>query len=739
MHRSTLILSLLAALASRAGAVETATWRQSEYADFEKDDLKKLSLRSDGRLSLAPVFTEILDSSAPCLWALVEDSKGNLYAGGGGPGGPGARVYVISPDGKNRVLAELDDLEVHALAVDRKDQVYAATSPDGKVYRLREGARPEVFYDPRAKYIWALAFDAKGNLFIATGDQGLIHRVTPDGKGSVFFRTEETHARSLAIDGNGSLIVGTEPGGLVVRVSPAGEGFVLYQAPKREITAVAVRKDGSIYAAGVGTKQPATAPSVPPPPSPAPVAPVSVATTSSIQLQPAAGQPAPAQPPPSAAAQPAPISGGSEIYRIESDGYGRRVWSHARDVVYAIAFDGEDRPLVGTGNKGSVYRLDSGVLYSVLVAAPPTQVTSLYTGRQGRVYAATGNVGKVYRIGPEVEKEGSAESEVFDAGLFSLWGRLTFEGDSNGGALRFETRSGNLDRPRKDWSPWAALNLDSDGGRVLSPQARFVQWRLTLQASSAGRSPEVDAVYVAYLPKNVAPLVEAIEITPGNYRFPAQSLSLSQSRTITLQPIGRPRRSPAPTPAADSGVITMQYEKGQIGARWLASDVNGDDLLYKAEIRGVQESEWKLLKDKVKDKHLSWDSTAFPDGDYLLLVTATDSHDNPPGQELSDQLASGSFIIDNTPPDVTGLAAARTGGKLEVRWKAKDARSLIQQAEYSVDGGDWLVAEPTTKVSDSSEHDYVLALERLSPGEHTIAVRVSDDFDNQSVAKTVTR
>jgi hypothetical protein len=190
---------------------------------------------------------------------------------------------------------------------------------------------------------------------------------------------------------------------------------------------------------------------------------------------------------------------------------------------------------------------------------------------------------------------------------------------------------------------------------------------------------------------------------------------------------------------ADSGVVTMQYDKGQIGARWLASDENGDDLLYKVEIRGAQETEWRLLKDKVKERHLSWDSTAFPDGEYRVRVTATDLPDNPPGQELSAQLIGPPFLIDNSPPEIAGLAANRSGGKLEARWKAKDAHSCLQQAEYSLDGGDWLVVEPTTKVSDSQEHDYVLTLSGLAAGEHSLAVRVSDDYDNQTVAKAVVR
>jgi sugar lactone lactonase YvrE len=735
MNKPLLILLLLAVLVTWTGAVQTSTWSSTEAADFEKGTLDKLSLRSDGRLSLAPVLTQILDSSLPYFWALAEDSKGNVYAGGGGPGAPTASVYVISPDGKSRVFASLDSLEVHALAVDRKDQVYAATSPDGKVYRLREGAAPEVFFDPAAKYIWALAFDQSGNLFVATGDKGLIYRVTPAGSGAVFYRTEETHARSLAVDAKGNLIVGTEPGGLVLRITPAGEGFAVFQTPKREVTSVAVKPDGSIYAACVGNRQPSAAPAAPPAvqaPAPASLAAAGVMT---IQVGPAT-----AAPPPTLAAQPAGgIAGGSEVYRIEPDGYAHKVWGHAQDIVYTIAFDGEGRPLIGTGNKGSLYRLDSDVLYTTLVKAAPTQVTCLYAGREGRLYAATGNIGKVFRIGPAIEKQGSIESDVFDADLSTLWGRLVFRGDTGGGAVRVETRSGNLDRQRSGWSPWAAVQLDAKGGRVASPTARFLQWRLTLEASAAGSSPFVNAVWVAYLSRNAPPVVEAVEHAPANYRFPGQSLSLNPSRNITLQPLGRARRTPPPTPSSDSSPVTMPYEKGQTGVRWAASDPNDDELIFKVEIRGVGETAWKLVKDKVKEKRLSWDSTAYADGEYVVRVTAFDSPDNSPGQELSSQLESAPFLIDNTAPEISGLTAARSAGKLEVRWKAHDAGSQIQSAEYSLDGGEWLLAPPTTKISDAPTHDYVLVLDNVAAGEHTVAVRVSDDYDNQSVAKTVIR
>ncbi len=721
------LLLALGALTPICRAVETRFWIQNEQADFEKGTLKNLSLRSDGRLALAPVFKELLASSTPYLWALAEDSKGNLYAAGGGSGSSQARLFVIDAAGKSKTLAELPGMEIHALAIDAKDRIFAATSPDGKVYRISPDGKSEVVYDPNSKYIWGMAFDSKGNLFVATGDQGELHRITPDGKGAVFFKTEETHARSLAIDANGNVILGTEPGGLVIRVSPAGEGFVLHQANKREITAVAVASDGTIYAAGVGNKAAGSSsptPQISIPPAAVAAAPVAMARVSSATSSPT---PAPSAP---------PISGGSELYKIETDNFARRIWSHAQDVVYAIAFDAQGHPVLGTGNKGKIYRIDSGISSTLLINALPTQITSLLSGANGKLYAATGNIGNVYQIGPRIEKQGTYESDPYDVGFFSYWGRLESKGETEGGNVAFETRSGNLDRPHKNWSPWMPVGK----GRVTSPSARFIQYRATLASGASGMSPELTEVEIAYMAKNIAPTIEEVEVTPANYKFPQPSTPLAGiNQSLTLPPLGQHRRPSAPVTVDSQSSATLQYAKGQMGARWAVADANGDEMIFKVEIRGDGESEWKLLRDKVKERFLTFDSTAFPDGRYLLRVTASDAPGNPPGQALSNQLQGASFLIDNTPPQITGLAGSRNGAQVTVRWKAKDALSVIDKAEYSVDGKEWLAVQPTTRLTDSKEHDYTLALDGITPGEHTVAVRVSDEFDNQTVEKTVLR
>jgi sugar lactone lactonase YvrE len=620
--------------------------------------------------------------------------------------------------------------------------VYFATSPDGKVYRLDSGGKPEAFYDPKAKYIWALEFDAKGDLFVATGDRGEIHRVTPDGKGKVFYQTDETHVRSLAFDGAGNLIAGTDPGGLVLRIAPDGAGFVLYQLSKREVTTVAVAPDGAIYAAGVGNKQPVSGAPAPPPSMP-----LAPPASAAPMAAPGATAPAVARPnttPPVSSGSAAGVPGGSEVYRLAPNGNPRRVWSSAQEVVYAIAFDAQGRALLGTGNKGTLYRIESPTVSTSLLTAPVAQITALVTAAGGHLYAAAGNVGKVYEIGPQCEREGSIESDVFDSGMYSEWGRLTFEGKSNGGGVSVTARSGNLDQPRKDWSAWSQPVTSTKGARVDAPGARFVQWKATLTASGAGQSPELESVDLAYLPKNVEPHIDQIEITPPNYRFPAPSAPLvgpNTPQTLNLPALGRrtPPSAPSGGPAEPlTNTPSMQFAKGAIGARWVAGDANGDALTYTVEIRGVGETEWKPLKDKLAEKYYSWDSTAFPDGDYRLRVTVSDAPSNPPAEALTARMESDLFTVDNTPPRITGLVAVPGGGKLRVRWHAADALNNIVQAEYSLDGGEWLTAKPVTRLSDSMELDYELTLDAAA-GEHTIAVRAYDAYDNQATEKTVVK
>ena len=252
---------LFAICTGLASAEHTRRWRQSTYDEFLKGTTRGIAVRSDGRLELAPKFTQLADADASYLWALRLDSKGTLYASGGSPA--------------CRSIARADWHFPHqcSIAFDAKGMLYVATSPDGKVYRVSASGEKSVFFDAKTKYIWDIAFGPDGVLYVATGDKGQIFSVAPDGKSEVFYASDEAHIRVLTFDGKGSLIVGTEPSGRVLRLTKAkgagtAEGFVLYETPKREVTALAVAQDGSIFAAAIGERQhnaavsPGAAPSV---------------------------------------------------------------------------------------------------------------------------------------------------------------------------------------------------------------------------------------------------------------------------------------------------------------------------------------------------------------------------------------------------------------------------------------------------------------------------------------------
>jgi hypothetical protein len=76
---------------------------------------------------------------------------------------------------------------------------------------------------------------------------------------------------------------------------------------------------------------------------------------------------------------------------------------------------------------------------------------------------------------------------------------------------------------------------------------------------------------------------------------------------------------------------------------------------------------------------------------------------------------------------------------MDIRWTARDARSTIDHAEYSLNGSEWVPVDPVNRLSDSPEEEYHLVLDRPSSDEQVIAVRVSDEFDNQAVEKTVVK
>src|SRR5215471_4244445 len=143
------VLPLLAAIPLLA--VTPQFWEIRTHDEFRKGKLSNLSLTSDDELILAPRFDVVFNTEQPLVYSAVADSKGNVYLGTGHDG----KIFKVDAAGKGTLFADLAELDVLALAVDRNDVLYAGTAPDGKVYKIENGTAKE-FFDPKAKYIWSL-------------------------------------------------------------------------------------------------------------------------------------------------------------------------------------------------------------------------------------------------------------------------------------------------------------------------------------------------------------------------------------------------------------------------------------------------------------------------------------------------------------------------------------------------------------------------------------------------------
>ena len=709
----------------------TRLWQQTKYEDFEKGTAQGVALSSDGVLSLAPSFNALYTSASAYIWDIASDVDGNVYAAAGSP----ARVYRIAPDGKGTVIFAPQELLVQALAIGSNGILYAATSPDGKIYKIERNAHAaaksqdaaksdavvdpnysaSVFFDPKTKYIWALALDPHSNLYAATGDRGEIFRVEPSGSGALFFKSDEAQIRLLQFDKAGNLIAGSDGSGLIYRITPKGEGFVLYSATKKEITALAVDSQGNIFAAGAGDKRGGVAQAG----TLSGTNPVAAPTT--IIIQPS--QNVSPNTPPGINPVPFPTNvniGGSEVYRIAPDGSPKMIWSSKDDVVYALAFDTAGRLIAGTGNQGKLYAIGDGD-YIDLTKASANQVTAFARAPKGGLYVATSNLGKVFVLGAETVTEGTYESDVFDAKIFSKWGRPEVRGNGN---YELFARSGNVDNPDRDWSPWKKIDL-KQAQPVEAPSARFLQWKVVLHASTPAAN--IERVAVNYLPKNVAPEVDEVTVQAGA-RVP------STTHTGNTNAEGISFESP----------IATVPDKHSIAVRWKAHDANDDELSYSIYYRGEGETQWKKLDEGLSDRYADLDADLFPDGSYTIRVLATDQPSHSPSEALTGERTSDRFEVDNTPPSVDITSDRIEGNTLRLAFRASDSFSPIKRAEYSIDAQDWQTAEPVGQISDYKVESYDVIVPMPVPDrkegsmtEHTVVVRVYDRFDNVGVAKVV--
>jgi hypothetical protein len=735
MRAALAVLAATCLAAVSLHASQPQFWRLEGARDFLDGDTEGLSVDSEGRMRLSPASRLLHDAEAPYVWSLVQDEKGAVYAGTGNDG----KVFKIE-DGKARVFFDAAELEVHALALGPDDRLYVGTSPDGKVYAVDASGKSETFYDPADKYVWALVFDRSGNLFVATGAEGRIHRVDRKGDAQIVFNATDTHVTALAADASGRIYAGSSPSGVIYRVEPSMKVFVLLDSAYREVKALDTGADGSLYAALIDGKEreDTSRPPLLPPLPPTTSGTAEVTVTESFTIIPPVTATAPS-PMPRATEPPRTGASKGAVLRILPSGDHDTLWSSADETPHSLARAG-DGVLVGTGNKGKVYRVKDDRTWTMVAGFPAEQVTGIFRGARGAAVIASSNPGKVYALDAAAGSRGTFTSKAKDTETISSWGRLRWEASTPPGTeVQVQTRSGNTAMPDSTWSEWSAPYTHKEGDAITSERARFVQVRAVLIGKD-GASPVLDAVSTAYLQRNLRPQVQSITVHPPGEVFQKPLSLTGEAEILGLEPGQGPEpRTSAAAAARAAGLPPATsysrklYQRGLQTFSWKADDPNGDTLNYDVHYRPVNDTRFRLLRKAVTDAVLAWDTSTVPNGKYIVRITASDSPSNPEALSLDGDKESAPFDVDNTPPTVSASLTQRSPARL--RAVVKDDSSIVRKAEYSVDGARWEEVHPTDGINDSLEESYEIVPPQLSPGPHIVVVRASDLLGNVATAR----
>jgi len=175
-----------------------------------------------------------------------------------------------------------------------------------------------------------------------------------------------------------------------------------------------------------------------------------------------------------------------------------------------------------------------------------------------------------------------------------------------------------------------------------------------------------------------------------------------------------------------------------LGLTWKIENPDSDRVRYRVRYRQEQQAIWRDMlqgSETLTATEYQWNTSAVPDGWYVVSVEASDELSNPDALTLRSTSQSEPLLIDNHPPTVSALTFS--GGR--VRGTATDAMGPVSRLEAAIDGGEWRVVFPEDDLLDTREESFAIDVSMLEAGSHIVAVRAIDAGGNQASSEiTVT-
>lgn len=265
----------LLSIAPHARAVGTRTFVLDSLDDLKGGDLTGVAIDSGGnvRAGFTLGATQLPDASS--IWSALVLPDGAVLLGTGNEG----KIFRVQ-NGQVTLVATTGEMAVSALALAWDGDVIAGTFPEGKLFKLPKGggnggaATAFGTLDSGTEDVWGLAFDAKAKaLYAATGPDGKLFRVDQAGKSQVYFDSDEAHLVSVAVADDGSVYAGSNGKALLYKLTGPGRASVVYDFEADDVKAIAVApKTGTLWVVANKYNETFTAPkrNRPGPPTPQP-------------------------------------------------------------------------------------------------------------------------------------------------------------------------------------------------------------------------------------------------------------------------------------------------------------------------------------------------------------------------------------------------------------------------------------------------------------------------------------
>jgi len=710
------IISVCLLLASISFAVVPQKWELKNSDEFLKGKFEGVSVSYDGILSLAPQETRIEGPAEEFYLSILQDGRGDIFLGTGHSG----KIYRIGRDGGAELYFSVEEMDIYCLVLDGSGNLYAGTSPNGKVYKITDKNKGEPFFNPQEKYIWDLEFTRKGTLLAAVGESGGIYEISPAGEGTKILQSKENHILCLEGTSGGDFIAGSGGRGRLYRILEGGRATILFESPFEEIKSIDFDARGNIYAASGGKiSKPATDS----------LESVKLSSESSVEVTVTAAGDTKVQ-------KAAPSRGAkhpSALYRITPEGIAEKMWESDEDLIYTLAWDEKEKKLLfGTGDEGRLFAVESPRKTSLIHQKESQQVYQIIPNSAGSgYYVLTNNPAGLNLLSSDQRESGEYFSRVYDTRTISSWGKIRWEAVvPSGGVIQFQTRSGNASEPNSTWSDWSPPYQKNQEEQILSPKARYIQFRVHLKIQTGNVSPRLQKVLLYYQQTNLAPEINKIDVLPPNVVFmkPPQQNEIIWGLEEDFSNNDQDK-------SKDSSIVLAKKteRKGYRTLLWSIEDGNEDGLLTTISIKNTEESKWRRLGENWKEKIFAFDTLSFPDGEYQIRLEISDSPSNPPGTELKSEEISRSFVIDNSLPEIKNVRVSRERTSLKASFSVEDSYSHIKQVQYLILPDVWHSVFPADGICDSRSETFDLNINLPSGADNMIVVKVWDSQDNVGV------